>query len=126
MATQPSDVAINYANQVINMVKQLQGLRASLADLLVVNTNNPLGNQWNVLNTTALTSDGQVGTADTPGTPVNGHYIDPRLYPAIGRLVKNTDLANGLSLLVSLNSFLAGTQINAAGTTPAFIDALAM
>lgn len=126
MATQQSDVAVNYANQVQNLVQQLTNIRSQVANIIAVNTVTPLGNLWNKLNTTPLLNDGNLGTADTQGTPVLADYIDPRVYPTINRTVKASDLANGLQALVDLNTFFQGTAVAANGARPANLNALGM
>lgn len=126
MAVQQSDVSVNNANQIIGLVQQMKSLRAAIADLLVVNTNNPLGTLFNAMPTTVLNADGTLGTAD--GTPTSGHYVDPRAAANINisRVVKNTDLTNGLQAVVNLNSFLAGQAVAANASMPQFLDALGM
>src|SRR6185437_4356323 len=103
MATLQSDIAVNYANQVIGIVQQLRNLRAACAEIQTINSATPLGNFWNVLNTTALAADGALGTAD--GAPNTSHAIDTRVYPALSRgQVSATQLASGLALALSLNT----------------------
>lgn len=126
MATQQSDVAVTYANQVSNLVTQLRQIRKEVAEIVALNTAVPLGNLWNALNTAVLAADGAIGTADTPGTPVNAHYVDPRLYPAINRVMKNTDLTNALQVLVDFAAFCAGTSLATNGARPAQMDAVSM
>ena len=122
MATQASDTAIKYANQIIGIVAQLGNLRDQINTILALNTVSPLGNAWNVLNTTALTADGQVGTAD--GSPNTAHAIDPRVYPALSRAVSAATLENGLQVLTEFQTFSTGGTTASDGSRPAFIDAL--
>jgi hypothetical protein len=125
MATQQSDIAIQYANQVQSLVAQLVALRQQIAGIVTVNAANPLAsNFWNVLNTTALAADGSLGTAD--GSPNTAHKIDSRLYPALNRSISATDLANGLQILVDLQTFFTGAQPEAVAGRPAQMDALGM
>lgn len=126
MAQLTSDVAVANANQVMTLVQLLKQLRQQLAELVTVNANNPLGNLWNTLNTTAVLSDGELGTADAAGTPNAAHPIDPRVYPALSRLVKSSDLTNALQVLVDLQTFLAGTATTANAARPAQINAVSM
>src|SRR5262252_5493135 len=116
-ATLQSDVTVNYANQVMSLVSQLRNLRAQIQDLLIVNTNNPLGTKWNALTTTLLNGDGSLGTVD--GTPTSGHYVDSRVYPNLQRVVTNTNLTDALQILVDLNTFCAGTALSANAARPA-------
>lgn len=124
MAQVQSDLAVSYANQVMSLIQQLRGMRQVIAELVTVNANNPLGNLWNVLRTTALAADGQLGTAD--GTVVAANPIDPRVYPAISRTASQTALNNALQILVDFNSFCAGSSLGANASRPAQIDAVAM
>jgi hypothetical protein len=125
MATQQSDVAIAYANQVQSLVAQLVAIRAAATAIQTVNTANPLAaGFWNVLNTTALASDGQVGVSDS--APNTAHAIDPRLYPALNRLESATDLSNGLQILVDFLVFCGGTQPEANAARPQQLDKLGM
>lgn len=124
MATTHEDVAINEANIIMSLVGQIKGIRAAAAEMVTINAANPFGSAWNILNTTVLSSDGGLGTADTPGTPVNGHYIDPRLYPNIARLITNTDLANALQIIVDFQAFCAGTAVASTPGRPAAMDAV--
>lgn len=120
MTIQQSDIAINYANQVMNLVQQIANVRTATATLIGINAVVPLGNFWNALNTTALNADGSLGTADN--SPVNGHYIDSRIYTNINRTVKNTDLSNALQVLSEFNTFCSGADTSSDGARPAFID----
>jgi len=124
MTLQQSDISINYANQVIGLVQQIANLRASVSNFLTINTVNPLGTLWNDLNTTVLNGDGSLGTADQ--SPVSGHYVDPRVYTALNRTVKNTDLANALQVVSEFNTFCSGADTPSDGARPAFINAVAM
>src|ERR1700743_3866324 len=103
MTLQQSDITVNYANQVMVAVQQIASLRSIVSALLAFNNVNPLATLWNELNTTALNADGSLGTAD--GTPTSGHYIDSRVYPAVSRVIKNTDLSNALQVLTEFNTF---------------------
>lgn len=126
MPTLQSDIAVQYANQLIGLAQQLRSIRAAVSEIVTINATNPLGNLFTVLNTAALAADGSLGTADTPGTPVSGHPIDTRLYPGLSRAVKSGDLTNALQLVVDFNSFMAGTALSSNGARPANIDAVAM
>lgn len=120
MTIQQSDIAINYANQVMNLVQQIANVRTATATLIGINTVVPLGNFWNALNTTALNADGSLGIADQ--VPANGHYVDSRVYPNISRTVKNTDLSNALQVLSEFNTFCSGADTPSDGARAAFID----
>lgn len=124
MAQLQSDLAVAYANQVMSLVQQLRGMRQTIAELVTVNTNNPLGNLWNVLKTTALATDGTLGAADT--TVVAANPVDPRVYLSINRTVSQTALNNALQILVDLNTFCNGSALSANAARPAQIDAVAM
>lgn len=126
MPTLQSDIAVQYANQLIGLAQQLKNVRAAVAEIVTVNSVTPLGNLFTVLNTTALASDGTLGTADAAGSPNSGHPIDPRVYPALSRAVKSGDLTNALQLVVDFSSFMAGSAISSNGARPANIDAVAM
>lgn len=124
MATLTSDVAAQYANQVMGLVQQLRSLRVSVAELIVINANNPLGNLWTVLKTTALNADGTLGTADA--SVVSTDPIDPRVYAALSRAVKASDLTAALQILVDFNTFLQGTAVAANAARPAQMNAVSM
>lgn len=126
MATQQSDITVSYANQVQNLIQQICQIRDQAAALVAKNTTTPLGNMWNKLNTTPLLNDGNLGTADTQGTPVLADYIDPRVYPALNRTVKASDLTNGLQALVDFGSFCGGSALSANGARPGNLNALGM
>lgn len=124
MAQLQSDLAVAYANQVMALVQQVRAIRQTVAEMVTINANNPLGNLWNVLKTTALAADGTLGTAD--GAVVAADPIDPRVYPAISRAVSQTALNNALQILVDLNTFCNGTALAANAARPAQIDAVSM
>lgn len=125
MATLQSDIGISYANQIIQIVQQLRAIRAMCAEIQVINTNTPLGNLWNALNTTALNADGTLGAADA--TPNNAHPIDTRVYTQLTRgQVSATQLASGLTLVLNVNGLLAGSSISSNLATPGTVDALSM
>ncbi len=126
MSKQQSDIAVDYANQIQSMVQQIANLRAQVNSFLAINAVGPVGNLVNALNTTPLLADGSLGTADTLGTPVSGHYVDPRIYPNLGRVVKNTDLTNGIGVLTDFQTWSAGTSLATNGARPGQINALGM
>lgn len=135
MPIQQSDIAVKYVNQIIGLVQQIANLQPNVSALMAVNTVNPLGNLINELNTAALNTDGSLGTADaavnpapgaSTGTSVSGHYLDSRQYPALSRVVKNTDIINALQVLNEFQTFTTGLVTPADGARPAFINAVAM
>ena len=119
-----SDDAVTYVNQVCQLVGQIKAMRQTVAELITVNANNPIGNLWNVLKTTALNADGTLGTAD--GSVVAANPIDPRVYPALNRAVSQNALNNALQILVDFNTFCNGTQVAANAARPAQINAVSM
>lgn len=125
MAIQTSDIAVSYGNMVISFAQQVASLRQLGSQIAAINAVNPLGNLWNNLHTTALGTDGSLGTADS-GNPVLTDPIDTRVYPALNRVAKASDLANALQLVVDFNTFAAGTALSANGARPANINAVAM
>jgi hypothetical protein len=124
MSQLQSDTAITYANQTMNLVQQLRILRVSVAELMTINANNPLGNLWNPLKTTGTNADGTLGTAD--GTPVVTNPIDSRIYPALSREASATAIEAALQILVDFNTFLNGTALSANAARPAQINAVSM
>lgn len=125
MSTLQSDIAVQYANQIANIVQQMRNIRVNVAEIQAINANTPLGNLWNALNTTALAGDGSLGTADA--TPVTTHPVDPRVYPALNRgQVSATQLASGLALVLAFDQLMAGTAVSSNGAAPATINALSM
>lgn len=125
MATLQSDLAINYANQIISLVQQMRNLRTTAAEIQAINTNTPLGNLWNVLSTTALSADGGLGAPNA--SPNTANPIDTRVYPTLtrGQVSANT-LANGLALVISFVNLMNGQAITANGATPATVNTLSM
>lgn len=122
MATLASDTAVKYANQVVGLATQLANIRDQVNALLALNAVQPLGNLWNVLNTTALLGDNQLGTADV--SPNTAHSIDTRVYTGLGKAVSATALTNGLQILTEFQTFCTGALTAADGSRPAFIDTL--
>jgi hypothetical protein len=121
-AVLPSDVAVSQVNSIQSLVAQLNGILANVRTIVAVNASNPMGNNWNALNTTALAGDGTLGTAD--GTPNTAHKIDSRVYTALNRAVSATDATNGLQCLVDFNAFMNGTAVSANAARPAQVNAL--
>lgn len=124
MARLASDIAIDKANAVDAMVQQIFNLKNQVAAIVAENAVNPLGTRWATLTTTAVATDGAVGTVD--GSPNAAHVIDPRVYASIARTVSPNDLAAALQVLVDFNTFCAGTQVNANAARPAQINAVAL
>ena len=125
MATQQSDLAVSYANQIQSILQQLRAMRVSAQEIKTINTATPLGNWWNVLSTTALATDGSLGTAD--GSPNTAHPIDSRVYPALTRgQVSATQMASALGLVLNIVDLCAGTAIGANGAAPGTLDSLTM
>jgi hypothetical protein len=120
---QPSDQAVTYANSVASICQQIRNLQGQIQNLLTVNTNDPLGTKWNALQTTALTADGQFGTAD--GTPNTAHNIDGRVYANLGRSASATAYGQALQVIVDFNTFVTGGALSANSARPAQIDAVA-
>lgn len=106
-----SDIAVDYANQVMGCVQQLRNLLASITPITGLNATSPLGNLWTALQTTATLADGTLGTADAAQTPNSAHVIDTRIYTALGRDVKSGDLSNALAVLIDFQTFMAGGEL---------------
>jgi len=98
------------------MCQQILELKKRVAALVTENGVSPIGNRWATLTTTAVATDGGLGTVD--GAPNAAHVIDPRVYPNITRTVSPNDLNNALQILVDFNTFNAGTQVNANASRP--------
>lgn len=124
MAGLQVDNAVNYANQVMNIVQQLRNLRAACVEIVTINGTTPLGNLWTVLKTAALNTDGTLGTAD--GSVTSTNPIDTRVYTAMSRAVKSGDLTNALQCIVDFDSFMAGSSLSANGARPANINAVSI
>lgn len=121
-----TDIAVDFANQTMALVAQIKSLRTQIAEIVKVNTDTPLGNFWTVLQTTPLLADGSLGTADAAQTPNAAHPIDTRIYVGLARAVKSGDLTNALQILVDLNTFCNGTQVNANSSRPGQINNVAL
>jgi hypothetical protein len=126
MATLQSDTAVGYGNTVMLLVQQLRAIRAQAAEIVTLNATTPLGNLWNALSTTPLLVDGTLGVADTAQVPVLTHPIDTRVYTALNRAVKASDLSNALQELVDFVAFCAGTAIALNGARPSNTNAVSM
>lgn len=125
MGVVQNDININYANEVISLVQQIRNMKAAIAELLAINSQVPLGNLWATLKTTAINSDGTLGTADS-GSPIAANPIDSRVYTNLSRAVKLSALNDGLGVLVDFNAFCAGTSLTTQAARPAQIDNLSM
>lgn len=121
MATTPADLTVSQANQVISLCTQLVQLRNQIAPLIAVNAVTPLQAKWQALKTTAMTSDGQLGTADS-GAPVQTNPIDPRVYLVLNRAISSADLGAALQVLFDLNTFLLGTAVGTNLARPAQLN----
>lgn len=122
MARLTSDIAIDYANQIIALATQLRNIRALIAEIVTLNVTSPFGNLWATFATTNTNADGTLATADS--TPNVAHPIDPRVYTGLTRAVKSGDLTNALQLIVDFQAFMAGTALVANGARPANINAV--
>ena len=124
--TLPTDVGVNYANEVIALNGQLHAVLASVQHLVKLNSDTPLATTfWNNLNTTQTLPDGSLGTPSDP-TPNPAHRIDPRVYPALARAVSANDLVSALQILVDFNSFCQGLALTANPARPQQLNAVAM
>lgn len=101
--TTKQQTAIVMAGQVVAFSAALQQLRDSIATFLVHNTDYSPDTFWRLMATAPVPGDGTIsGTPD--GTPV---LTNPITEGNINRA--EADLLTGLTLLIELNEFFAGT-----------------
>jgi hypothetical protein len=114
MAQTKADAAIAAANQLIGIMAQLKGLRATLTDFVKAYNSEGYGTTWGNLATAAQNGDGTLGAAD--GTPTAGHPIDTRVatQAALQKAVTGTMLTNGVTLLQQLQNFFGNAVVTQA------------
>ena len=96
------DTAIGMANELCQIVTQIQSLRARVEAFNVRNTTLSPDTIWRQMATAAKNADGSQGAAD--GTPV---LADPITVGGIDRA--EADLLTGLTLVIEFDQFVSGT-----------------
>jgi hypothetical protein len=120
----PAQVSIGNAAAVENVLITLQTLIAQVDAIVSANSTTPFANAWANLNTTALASDGRLGTPDA--TPVQTDPVDTRVYPQLPVALSYLQLTQALGVVVTdLNNFLGGEAVSSNGLRPALLAAVA-
>jgi len=106
--------AVNGANLLFSLMKQLQNFRAQVNDFVTQYNDNNWGAIWNAWPTAALATDGSLGTAD--GTPNTLHPIDTRIAALANLASPNAanDLTSAVTALQAFQSFLTNAAVSTA------------
>lgn len=98
--------ALQIANSLINLGQNFYQLENQINLLSTQFMQLTLGTVLGAMATTAVNTDGSLGTADP--SPVSGHVIDTRVLTGLSRAISATDLATLNTLAQAIAQLLSG------------------
>ena len=116
MAATSQSQAVAIANNLIGIAQSLYGLQTSIQQATGQFTQLTLATPLGAMATTAVNTDGSLGTADA--TPVSGHVIDTRVITSLNRAVSATTIESLVTLLQAVNTLLSGSTVSQQGQAP--------
>lgn len=109
MATTRQDAAVTAANELINLMALLKGVRQQVTEYVTKYNKENYSATWAALATAAQNANGSLGTAD--GAPVATNPIDTRVTTGLSKAVTKNMLTAGVVALQQLQNFFGNVAV---------------
>lgn len=122
MTTTPNTQAIQVANQLMSLSQQLIGIYQQMVVLDAAWSDDSVATTIAAMTTTALNSDGTLGTAD--GSPNVAHPISLTAYPTLSRAVSSNQLGQAKTIMDGIVAYVGGSAVSTQAGARAILNAV--